>query len=99
MEQTLSGKTAVVTGGTRGIGRAIARRLLMEGASVAVCSRSRENVQAFVNECQSQTDRLFGEAADVSKLEDTRRFFKNVDGRFGGLDILINNAGIGVFKS
>jgi 3-oxoacyl-[acyl-carrier protein] reductase len=100
MELTLSGKTAVVTGGTRGIGRAIAQRLLGEGASVAVCSRSRENVQAFVNDCQDGArPRLLGEAADVSKLEEVRRFFQQVDQRFGGVDILINNAGIGVFKS
>lgn len=100
MEPTLSGKTAVVTGGTRGIGRAIAQRLLDEGAAVAVCSRSRENVQAFVKDCQdSARPRLLGEAADVSKLEEVRRFFQQVDQRFGGVDILINNAGIGVFKS
>ena len=97
---TLSGKVAIVTGGTRGIGRAIAERLLREGAAVAVCGRSRENVQAFVKECQSFAgDRLLAEAADVSKLDDVRRFFENVDARFGALDILINNAGIGVFKS
>jgi 3-oxoacyl-[acyl-carrier protein] reductase len=100
MEQILSGKTAVVTGGTRGIGRAIALRLLKEGAAVAVCGRSREKVQNLVKDCQDDAgDRLFAEAADVSKLEDVGRFFRQVDERFGGLDILINNAGIGVFKS
>ena len=100
MEQTLSGKVAVATGGTRGIGRAIAERLLREGAMVAVCSRSRENVQSFVKDCQSVAGgRLLAETADVSQLEDVRRFFAQVDDRFGGVDILINNAGIGVFKS
>jgi NAD(P)-dependent dehydrogenase (short-subunit alcohol dehydrogenase family) len=100
MEQTLSGKIAIVTGGTRGIGRAVAARLLREGALVAVCSRSRENVQAFVKECQDGTgSRVLGEAADISKLEDVRLFFEKVDKRFGGADILVNNAGIGVFKS
>jgi NAD(P)-dependent dehydrogenase (short-subunit alcohol dehydrogenase family) len=100
MEETLSGKIAVVTGGTRGIGRAIAERLLREGASVAVCSRLQKNVQAFVQDFQPGADgRLLAEAADVSKLEDVRRFFASVDARFGGLDFLINNAGIGVFKS
>lgn len=89
-----------MTGGTRGIGRAIAQRLWREGASVAVCSRSLENVQAFVNECQGGAGgQVFGEAADVSKLEDVQRFFASVDARFGGVDFLINNAGIGVFKS
>ena len=99
MEQTLSGKIAIVTGGTRGIGRAIAERLLREGAAVAVCSRLHDNVQAFLKDCQpSAGGRLLAEAADVSKLEDVRRFFESVDARFGGVDFLINNAGIGVFK-
>jgi 3-oxoacyl-[acyl-carrier protein] reductase len=100
MEETLSGKIAVVTGGTRGIGRAIAERLLREGAAVAVCSRSRENVQSFAKESEvGAGGRLLAEAADVSQLDDVRRFFASVDARFGGLDYLINNAGIGVFKS
>jgi 3-oxoacyl-[acyl-carrier protein] reductase len=100
MEKTLSGKVAVVTGGTRGIGRAITERLLREGAAVAVCSRSHENVHAFVQDCAPAADgRLLAESADVSKLEDVRRFFASVDARFGGLDFLVNNAGIGVFKS
>ncbi|MGA3039738.1 MAG: SDR family oxidoreductase [Bryobacteraceae bacterium] len=100
MEQTLSGKIAIVTGGTRGIGRAIAERLLREGAAVAVCSRAQQNVQIFAKDAQPIADgRLLAETADVSKLEDVRRFFQSVDARFGGLDFLINNAGIGVFKS
>jgi NAD(P)-dependent dehydrogenase (short-subunit alcohol dehydrogenase family) len=98
-ETTLSGKVAIVTGGTRGIGRAIAQRLLREGASVAVCSRLHDNVQAFAKDCPGAADRLLAEPADVSKLEDVQRFFASVDARFGGLDFLINNAGIGVFKS
>jgi len=98
--ETLSGKVAIVTGGTRGIGRAIAQRLWREGASVAVCSRSLDNVQAFVDECRGGAGgHVFGEAADVSKLEDVQRFFASVDARFGGVDFLINNAGIGVFRS
>lgn len=100
MQQKLDGKIAVVTGGTRGIGRAIAERLLQEGAAVAVCSRSRENVQSFVKDCQSfSEDRLLADVADVSKLDEVRGFFARVDERFGAIDFLINNAGIGVFKS
>ncbi|HXM43384.1 MAG TPA: SDR family oxidoreductase [Bryobacteraceae bacterium] len=100
MEQILTGKVAIVTGGTRGIGRAIAERLLREGASVAVCSRLHANVQAFLRDLDPGADgRLMAETADVSSLEDVRRFFASVDARFGGPDILINNAGIGVFKS
>lgn len=100
MTETLSGKIAVVTGGTRGIGRAIAESLLGAGAMVAVCSRSRENVHAFVKKCQPDARAsLLAETADVSDLDDVGRFFAAVDARFGGLDILINNAGIGIFKS
>jgi NAD(P)-dependent dehydrogenase (short-subunit alcohol dehydrogenase family) len=99
-ETTFSGKVAIVTGGTRGIGRSIAQRLLREGAAVAVCSRLHEHVQAFLEDCQPiAAERLLAEPADVSKLEDVRRFFARVDTRFGGVDFLINNAGIGVFKS
>lgn len=98
--ESLSGKIAIVTGGTRGIGRAIAERLLQEGASVAVCSRSPGNVAAFAKDCEAIAGgRLLAEAADVSDLAQVRRFFAGVDARFGGLDFLINNAGIGVFKS
>ena len=67
---------------------------------MAVCSRSLDNVQAFVDECRGGAGgHVFGEAADVSKLEDVQRFFASVDARFGGVDFLINNAGIGVFRS
>jgi 3-oxoacyl-[acyl-carrier protein] reductase len=101
--QTLSGKIAIVTGGTLGIGRAITKRLLGEGASVAVCSRSRENVRSIEKEGQKEgqetAGKLFGEAVDVSKLEDVRRFFGAVDEHFGGVDYLINNAGSAIFKS
>jgi 3-oxoacyl-[acyl-carrier protein] reductase len=100
MDESLSGKVVIVTGGTRGIGRAIAERLLSAGASVAVCSRSGESVPPFAkNGGESAAGRLLSVTADVSKLEDVERFFEQVDQRFGGVDILINNAGIGVFKS
>ena len=89
----------MVTGGTRGIGRAIAERLLREGASVAICGRSAESVDKVIKEWkQKYGAQVFGAAADVSKLEDVRRFFDAVDSHFGGADFLINNAGIGIFQ-
>jgi len=99
MDKFLSGKVAVVTGGTRGIGRAIAERLLTEGASVAFCGRSAEAVAKAAGEMARATGgNVFGEAADVSKPADVRRFFQGVDNQFGALHVLINNAGRGIFR-
>ena len=99
MSQFLAGKVAIVTGGTRGIGRAIAERLLREGASVAMCGRSHDTVVHVAEELKTATGgTVYGEAADISKPEDVRRFFQSVDANFGALHILINNAGLGVFR-
>lgn len=100
MEKHLEGKIAVVTGGSRGIGRAIAERLLRDGAQVAICSRSAAAVNQAVRELAEATGgKVDGQAADVSDLDQVRAFFAFVDERFGGLDILVNNAGIGIFAS
>jgi 3-oxoacyl-[acyl-carrier protein] reductase len=95
--ESLNGKIAVVTGGTRGIGRAIAERLLRDGAVVAICGRSQASVDRAAGEMKS-LGRIFGVAADVSRVEDVRALFAAVDGEFGGLDILVNNAGQALFK-
>jgi 3-oxoacyl-[acyl-carrier protein] reductase len=95
--ESLSGKVAVVTGGTRGIGRAIAEHLLREGAAVAICGRSLESVDAAVAAMQP-LGRIVGFAADVTRVDDVQRFFQSVDTEFGGLDILVNNAGAAVFR-
>src|SRR5579872_3824177 len=92
---SLSGKVAVVTGGTRGIGRAIVERLLQEGASVAFCGRAKESVDRVAAELRGN---VCGHAADVSRLDQVRDFFQAVDRAFGRLDILVHNAGIGVFR-
>jgi 3-oxoacyl-[acyl-carrier protein] reductase len=95
--ESLSGKLAVVTGGTRGIGRAIAEHLLREGAAVAICGRSRESVDAAIVAMQP-LGRIVGFAADVTRPDDVHRFFQSVDANFDGLDILVNNAGAAVFR-
>ncbi len=95
--QSLSGKVAVVTGGTRGIGRAIAERLLADGASVAICGRTRDSVDRAVNEMK-RAGKVMGDAADITRHDEVRKFFHAVDTQFGGFDILVNNAGLGVFK-
>jgi len=95
--ESISGKIAVVTGGTRGIGRAIVERLLQEGASVAFCGRTKESVDRAASEL-SGAGKVCGHAADISRVEQVREFFQAVDRTFGGLDILVHNAGVGVFR-
>jgi NAD(P)-dependent dehydrogenase (short-subunit alcohol dehydrogenase family) len=100
MEPFLTGKIAAVTGGTRGIGRAIAEALLRSGASVAICGRSAASVDRASAELkQAAGGEILAAAADVSKSDQVERFFETIKSRFGGLDILVNNAGAGVFRS
>src|SRR5450432_1591852 len=94
---SLKGKFAIVTGGTRGIGRAIAERLLHDGAAVAICGRTRASVDRAVAEMRG-LGTIFGTVADISQVEGARALFAAVDSEFGALDILVNNAGQGRFK-
>lgn len=106
MTLNLNGKTALVTGGARGIGRAIAERLAGAGAAVAICALHAESVREGVNQIRAWLDsapvqpgvRIAGIQADVSDRDSVARLFEWFDAEFGGLDILVNNAGIGVFK-
>jgi NAD(P)-dependent dehydrogenase (short-subunit alcohol dehydrogenase family) len=98
MEQFLTGKCALVTGGTRGIGKAIAAALLDHGASVAICGRSDQSVDAATRDLASKGS-VIGLRADLGNPGDVARLFRFVDEKFAKLDILINNAGVGVFKS
>lgn len=90
--EKLSGKVAVITGSTRGIGRAIACRFLDEGASVVITSSSQSNVDsALAGLCR---DRVYGHACDVSSLCEMERLVEVSVERFGRIDCFINNAGI-----
>ena len=95
--ESLHGKAAIVTGGTRGIGRAIAERLLRAGAFVAICGRSPESTAKAVSEMKPLGN-IYGCAADVSDYGQVRALFEAVDRELGRLDILVNNAGEGVFR-
>jgi 3-oxoacyl-[acyl-carrier protein] reductase len=90
----LGGRVAVVTGGSRGIGYAIADALLGEGASVVVTGREAAALDAAVSKLGP---RAHGERADVRDPAQAARAVGRAVERFGGLDILINNAGVGVF--
>ena len=97
---TLTGRKAVVTGGSRGIGLAIAQALAEAGAAVAICGRNPEHLNQAVNQLSKiSTSKVIGKAADVTRSEEVSALFSLVDSEFAGLDILVNNAGIGVFKS
>lgn len=99
MDKFLTGKTAIVTGGTRGIGRKIAEALVDAGARVAICGRDAGTVRQAVSELNSRGGgEATGEAADIAQWDEVARFFESVGAQFGGLDVLINNAGIGVFR-
>src|SRR5512133_1354546 len=95
--ESLSGKVAIVTGGTRGIGRAIAERLLREGVSVAICGRSADST-ARAADGMKPLGRVIGCVADVTDRGQVATLFETVDREFGRLDILVNNAGQGVFR-
>jgi 3-oxoacyl-[acyl-carrier protein] reductase len=96
MDLGLSGKTALVTGGARGLGEAICRALAAEGATVAVNHRgSPDRAQAVVERITAAGGRAFTVAADVSREEEVRELFRRAAERGGGpVDILVNNAGI-----
>jgi len=100
MNKLFAGKIAVITGGTRGIGRAISSRLLEEGAGVAICGRSQASVDQAVKELHSEKGgEVVGLPADVSNWDQVERFFDIVRSRLGGVDYLINNAGLGIFRN
>jgi len=94
----LENKVAIVTGGTRGIGKAIAERLLDEKARVAICGTRQKSVDEIVRVLSAKGD-VFGMAADISRIEEVRQFIAGVQRRFNTVHILINNAGTGAFAS
>ena len=95
MTQTLQGKRALVTGGSRGIGAAIAKRLAAEGADVAITyERSVDRAEAVVNEIKKEGHRALALKADSADVEALRGAVNAAARALGGLDILVNNAGV-----
>ncbi|BAZ48585.1 short-chain dehydrogenase/reductase SDR [Nostoc sp. NIES-4103] len=96
---SLAGKVAIVTGASRGIGRAIAERLARDGASVVVnYANSSAKAKEVIAGIEAQGGQALAIQADISKVDDIRHLFKATVDHFGHLDILVNNAGIALYK-
>jgi len=94
----LEGKIAVVTGGTRGIGRGIAKSLVDAGAKVAITARNKQELENTTSELNKKgSGTAAGYVCDVRDYDQVKSTFANIAGDLGGVDILINNAGIGIF--
>ena len=92
MELGLRGKAAVVTGGSRGIGKAVALSLLQEGCAVAICARNPERLHAAVGELSQTGGRIIGVPTDVADEAAVHRFVGAALQAFGRIDVLVNNA-------
>lgn len=95
MGNNLEGKTAIITGATRGIGRHIAKRFAMEGCNIAFCARNGgEKMSSLEQEIAAMGLKCKGYIADVTKMAEATQLVDKVLTDFGKIDILINNAGI-----
>jgi NAD(P)-dependent dehydrogenase (short-subunit alcohol dehydrogenase family) len=97
-KQMLSGKVAIITGASYGMGQTMAELFAEEGASVVLTARGKEKLDEVVKGIRDKGRKAIGVAADVCSLEDTQRVFAETLKEFGDLDILLNNAGIGEQK-
>jgi NAD(P)-dependent dehydrogenase (short-subunit alcohol dehydrogenase family) len=93
MDAKLSGRVAVVTGGGRGVGRAIAEALGDAGAAVAVIARNRDKLSEVVAQIEKKNGRGIALTADVTKEPEVNAAMSRVEGEFGPIDVLVNNAG------
>jgi NAD(P)-dependent dehydrogenase (short-subunit alcohol dehydrogenase family) len=100
MSGSVKDKSAIVTGSTKGIGRAIAEALLAEGARVTVSARNEKEVADAGKELEkSHAKRVLARRCDVRHESEVKSLFEETARAFGGVDILVNNAGVGFFKN
>ncbi|MGA2483707.1 MAG: SDR family NAD(P)-dependent oxidoreductase [Candidatus Acidiferrales bacterium] len=95
--EPLSGQVARITGGSRGIGLAIARRLARLGAAVAICGRDGKALETAASTLRGAGVRVVAAVADVSRAADVAAFVSQAESALGPADILVNNAGVGLF--
>ena len=93
MDLTLNGRIAIITGGSRGLGRQCALALGREGCAVGICGRDGDQVSRTVEELKGLGIKASGSAADVTKDDDCARFLKDTTDALGAPDILVNNVG------
>ena len=91
---TLKGRVALVTGGSQGIGKAVVRRLLEEGASVSFCARNQQRLDATAEELSTIGPDLLAVRADVTQEKDVNALVRSTLARFEKIDVLVNNAGV-----
>ena len=96
MEHTLKGKVAIVTGASSGIGEATARELASRGAAVVLAARAAEKLEALEREISASGGRVLAVETDVSDRDSVEAMVERTVEAFGSLDILINNAGLGL---
>ncbi|UCF57767.1 MAG: SDR family oxidoreductase, partial [Deltaproteobacteria bacterium] len=94
MNIDLSGKVALVTGGSRGLGKAIALAMAEKGAKVTICGRKQENLVRAREEFQKQGLEVMARSAHVAKSDQVADLFQAINEQFGGLDVLVNNVGM-----
>jgi 3-oxoacyl-[acyl-carrier protein] reductase len=95
MDLSLKGKKAVITGGSRGIGRAIAERLLDDGAAVAICARGKDGVDEAVTALAAGGGQVFGASVDLADGDAVTAWVGEAARQLGGIDIVVSNASAG----
>lgn len=88
----LSGKVAVITGCSGGLGKQIALRFAAEGANIAICARSADKLAATAKECEAKGVQVLAIPVDLTNVEQLTAFVEDVAAKFGTIDILVNNA-------